>query len=126
MAGDDVPNKKPDPSIYKIAAERLQVDPAECLVIEDSTIGLQVVTIPGKVPLSLLHGISSLCICLYLRLQPHGTDTSRNCRDFVMSCAKKLKAFISILSQPSAYPWGKSAFPTDRDQKGTKALPIPS
>lgn len=42
MAGDDVPNKKPDPSIYKIAAERLQVDPAECLVIEDSTIGLQV------------------------------------------------------------------------------------
>ena len=42
MAGDDVPNKKPDPSIYKIAAGRLQVDPAECLVIEDSTIGLQV------------------------------------------------------------------------------------
>lgn len=44
MAGDDVPNKKPDPSIYKIAADRLQVDPAECLVIEDSTIGLQVST----------------------------------------------------------------------------------
>lgn len=41
MAGDDVPNKKPDPSIYKIAAERLEVDPSECLVIEDSTIGLQ-------------------------------------------------------------------------------------
>ena len=42
MAGDDVPNKKPDPSIYEIAAKRLQVDPAECLVIEDSTIGLKV------------------------------------------------------------------------------------
>ena len=42
MAGDDVPNKKPDPSIYKIAAGRLEVDPTECLVIEDSTIGLQV------------------------------------------------------------------------------------
>ncbi len=26
MAGDDVPKKKPDPSIYKIAAERLQVN----------------------------------------------------------------------------------------------------
>lgn len=26
MAGDDVPKKKPDPSIYKIAAERLQAN----------------------------------------------------------------------------------------------------
>ena len=42
MAGDDVPNKKPDPSIYRIAAERLKVDPKECFVIEDSTIGLKV------------------------------------------------------------------------------------
>ena len=42
MAGDDVDKKKPDPSIYKIAAERLKVDPKECLVVEDSTIGLQV------------------------------------------------------------------------------------
>ncbi len=42
MAGDDVPEKKPDPSIYRIAAERLQLTPAECLVVEDSTIGLRV------------------------------------------------------------------------------------
>ena len=42
MAGDDVPNKKPDPSIYLIAAERMGVDPSECLVIEDSTIGVKV------------------------------------------------------------------------------------
>jgi phosphoglycolate phosphatase-like HAD superfamily hydrolase len=42
MAGDDVPEKKPDPSIYRIAAERLQLAPAECLVVEDSTIGLRV------------------------------------------------------------------------------------
>lgn len=41
LAGDDVQHKKPDPSIYKTAAARLAVDPAECLVIEDSTIGLQ-------------------------------------------------------------------------------------
>lgn len=47
MAGDDVPNKKPDPSIYKIAAERLQVDPAECLVVEDSTVGLKVTVCPS-------------------------------------------------------------------------------
>lgn len=47
MAGDDVPNKKPDPSIYRIAAERLQLDPAECFVIEDSTIGLKAATGAG-------------------------------------------------------------------------------
>ena len=50
MAGDDVPNKKPDPSIYEIAAKRLQVDPAECLVIEDSTIGLKVRRYVQQVP----------------------------------------------------------------------------
>ena len=42
IAGDDVPKLKPDPIIYKIAAERLGVKPEECLVIEDSTVGYQV------------------------------------------------------------------------------------
>ncbi|CAL8465903.1 g5439 [Coccomyxa elongata] len=41
MAGDDVDKKKPDPSIYRIAAQRLGVDPGDCLVVEDSTIGLK-------------------------------------------------------------------------------------
>lgn len=41
LAGDDIPAKKPDPSIYKIASERLGVKPENCLVVEDSKIGLQ-------------------------------------------------------------------------------------
>ena len=41
LAGDDVPKKKPDPTIYRIAAERLGVEPQQCVVIEDSTIGAQ-------------------------------------------------------------------------------------
>jgi len=41
-----VPAKKPDPSIYRLAAERLGVQPSECLVIEDSAIGLQVTPFP--------------------------------------------------------------------------------
>jgi len=40
FAGDMVPKKKPDPAIYKLAAEKLEVDPARCVVIEDSRIGL--------------------------------------------------------------------------------------
>ena len=40
LAGDVVPRKKPDPAIYLLALERLAVDPAEVLVIEDSRNGL--------------------------------------------------------------------------------------
>jgi beta-phosphoglucomutase-like phosphatase (HAD superfamily) len=40
-AGDDVPKKKPDPLIYRVAAERLGVAPGDCCVVEDSMIGLQ-------------------------------------------------------------------------------------
>lgn len=40
FAGDVVPKKKPDPAIYNLAAETLGLDPARCVVIEDSHIGL--------------------------------------------------------------------------------------
>ena len=40
LAGDVVPRKKPDPAIYRLAVERLAVDPAEVLVVEDSRNGL--------------------------------------------------------------------------------------
>jgi beta-phosphoglucomutase len=33
-------NSKPEPDIFLLAAEKLQVDPSECLVIEDSQAGL--------------------------------------------------------------------------------------
>uniref|UniRef100_A0A0C9QNV5 TSA: Wollemia nobilis Ref_Wollemi_Transcript_15522_1674 transcribed RNA sequence n=1 Tax=Wollemia nobilis TaxID=56998 RepID=A0A0C9QNV5_9CONI len=41
LAGDDVQKKKPDPSIYLEAAKRLGVPAKNCLVVEDSVIGLQ-------------------------------------------------------------------------------------
>ncbi|GMH24700.1 hypothetical protein Nepgr_026543 [Nepenthes gracilis] len=41
LAGDDVKEKKPDPSIYLTAAKRLGVLVKDCLVVEDSVIGLQ-------------------------------------------------------------------------------------
>lgn len=40
LAGDVVPHKKPAPDIYLLAVERLAVDSAEVLVIEDSRNGL--------------------------------------------------------------------------------------
>jgi len=41
LLGDDVSKKKPDPLIYNLAAEKLNVSPADCAVIEDSKIGLE-------------------------------------------------------------------------------------
>lgn len=40
FAGDVVPRKKPDPAIYLLAADTLNVDPSRCVVVEDSAIGL--------------------------------------------------------------------------------------
>jgi HAD superfamily hydrolase (TIGR01509 family) len=40
LAGDVVSKKKPDPEIYNLASERLSLNPSECVVIEDTHIGL--------------------------------------------------------------------------------------
>lgn len=40
LAGDVVSKKKPDPEIYNLSAKRLNLDPARCVVVEDSRNGL--------------------------------------------------------------------------------------
>jgi HAD superfamily hydrolase (TIGR01509 family) len=40
FAGDVVPAKKPDPAIYRLAIERLDVAPEDAIVVEDSRNGL--------------------------------------------------------------------------------------
>lgn len=47
LAGDDVKEKKPDPSIYVTASKMLGVSERDCLVVEDSVIGLQAATTAG-------------------------------------------------------------------------------
>ncbi|KAK9064236.1 hypothetical protein SSX86_015616 [Deinandra increscens subsp. villosa] len=47
LAGDDVKEKKPDPSIYITASKILGVSEKACLVVEDSIIGLQAATKAG-------------------------------------------------------------------------------
>jgi len=47
FAGDVVPAKKPDPAIYTLAAQELGVDPARCVVIEDSHIGTRAARAAG-------------------------------------------------------------------------------
>ncbi|GLI69657.1 hypothetical protein VaNZ11_014332 [Volvox africanus] len=47
FAGDVVPKKKPDPAIYLLAARELGVNPARCVVVEDSRIGLKAAKAAG-------------------------------------------------------------------------------
>lgn len=41
ILGDDVSKLKPDPMIYNTAAQRLNIDPRKCVVVEDSMVGLR-------------------------------------------------------------------------------------
>jgi HAD superfamily hydrolase (TIGR01509 family) len=41
VAGDEIEHGKPAPDMFLAVAERLGVEPAECVVIEDSTPGVQ-------------------------------------------------------------------------------------
>jgi beta-phosphoglucomutase len=41
LTREDVAEAKPDPEIYLLAAQRLGVEPAECLVLEDSVMGVR-------------------------------------------------------------------------------------
>ena len=47
LAGDVVSHKKPDPEIYLLAQERLGLKADECMVIEDSRIGMRAALAAG-------------------------------------------------------------------------------
>lgn len=47
ITGDDVKSKKPDPELFLIAAERMAVEPANCVVIEDAPNGVQAAKAAG-------------------------------------------------------------------------------
>lgn len=55
ITGSDLERKKPYPDIYLMAADRLAVHPAQCLVIEDSTSGV----IAGKAAKMKVIGFTS-------------------------------------------------------------------
>ena len=49
LTKDDVRRRKPDPEIYRLAAERLGVDPGELLVVEDSGHGVRSAKAAGAI-----------------------------------------------------------------------------
>lgn len=47
ITGDDVTRLKPAPDVFLLAAQRLKISPTECLVIEDSSVGVQAAKAAG-------------------------------------------------------------------------------
>ncbi|MFH8563350.1 HAD family hydrolase [Streptomyces sp. NPDC017988] len=62
IAADDITRGKPDPEPYLLAAEKLGVDPARCVVFEDAPAGLQAGRAAGMttVALATTHGAAEL------------------------------------------------------------------
>jgi len=66
ITAEDVTAGKPDPAGYRLAARRLGVEPGQCLVFEDATVGilaaeaaganLMIVTATHEQPIETLHG----------------------------------------------------------------------
>jgi HAD superfamily hydrolase (TIGR01509 family) len=54
IAGDEVAHGKPAPDMFLLAAERLQVDPSRCVVVEDSPPGIEA---------GIAAGMPTLAVC---------------------------------------------------------------
>jgi HAD superfamily hydrolase (TIGR01509 family) len=52
-SGDDVLHGKPDPGIFLLAAERLEVTPPQCVVIEDAHVGIEAARRAGMAVLAV-------------------------------------------------------------------------
>jgi len=68
VTGDEVANGKPDPEAYLLAAKRLGVDPAQCVAIEDSPVGIRAAHASGAATIAVprytanpgIHGVTVL------------------------------------------------------------------
>ena len=54
VTGADVVHGKPDPQVFRLAAERLGADPGECVVIEDAPAGVMAATAAGMASVAVL------------------------------------------------------------------------
>jgi len=57
--GDHVKNKKPDPELFLLAAERIGIEPASCVVIEDTPNGVQAAKAAGAKCIAVTNSISA-------------------------------------------------------------------
>ncbi len=81
FAGDMVKAKKPAPDVYNLAAEKLNLNPADCVVVEDSRNGLLAAVAAGMTgvvtvnPLTQNEDFSEAAIVLSCLGDPDGEQT---------------------------------------------------
>jgi putative hydrolase of the HAD superfamily len=56
--GHDVQRRKPAPDVYLLAAERLGVDPARCVALEDSSHGIEAARAAGMRAIAIPNSVS--------------------------------------------------------------------
>lgn len=56
----DVGHWKPDPGLFLHAAEKMDVSPENCVVVEDSAVGISAALSAGMVPLHFCHGVEPI------------------------------------------------------------------
>ena len=83
VTGDTVPNGKPAPDIFLIAAERLGVNPAECMGVEDSFNGVRAVKAAG----------------MYTVMVPDMIPPTQEILEISDACPAQLSDIIAILEQ---------------------------
>ncbi len=77
VTADDISNSKPDPEIYRKAAQVLGVRAEECIAIEDAFLGIQAA-----------KGAGMMCIAFK---NPHSGDQDIRRADFVVSSIRDIK-----------------------------------
>lgn len=69
VAGEDVDRGKPHPDPYLRAASHFEVDPARCVVIEDSPTGLAAAIAAGAVAVGVENGVPLIDSAQWIRLE---------------------------------------------------------
>ncbi len=59
ITGDDVTKKKPDPQIYLVTAERLDIAPARCIVFEDAPAGVAAAKAAGMTCVAVTSSVDA-------------------------------------------------------------------
>ena len=61
--GNYVKNKKPDPELFLLAAERMGIEPADCVVIEDAPNGVQAAKAAGAKCIAVTNSTNAENLC---------------------------------------------------------------
>ena len=88
ITAEDVSAGKPDPAGYRLAAKRLGLEPADCLIFEDATVGIQaaeaagaplmIITTTHQHPLETAHATLASYADIRVAVDSNGLHLQRN------------------------------------------------